>query len=131
MQVYRPGCGIRRATGGIGMMEDEELFVRLSMMPARDHADARELILQGYLDHDFCDTDKSCRFQRSFIDAKKGPVFAAIQAKGSSADLEAIMEQSGIKYGLTFERVANTLVAVRLLTRENKMYLPAAGEGPR
>lgn len=90
------------------LIENEELFVRLSLWHRVGGEETEELIEKGYLTREFILTTKASDFRKRFIISKKESLYLAIKDFGE--DIRGIKEKVGIKDFVALERIADELV---------------------
>jgi hypothetical protein len=88
--------------------EDEELFVRLSLMHEVGSPLTEELIQEGYITVSYGNTKKAEEFMKKFIMTYKEQIFQAM--KECDNDNHSAQRKIGLNDWVTFARIADELV---------------------
>jgi hypothetical protein len=87
--------------------ENEELFIRLCLMYQIDSQGTKELIDNGYITKDLCDTNKAKEFKKRFIEAHKERLYVSM--KESNNDIPYSMKRVGLNEYISFQFISDEL----------------------
>lgn len=98
------------------MLENEELFERLTLSEISENLGVKELVDTGYLTGDLRKTPKANIFIEHFIEELKLPLYIAMRKCHN--DMRAARKRIGIKKYITYHAIADELCKEGLMRKD-------------
>ena len=103
----------------VAIIENEKLFLDLTLFELSDGAYIQALIDEGYIDQEKENTEKAEDFLQNFVAERKDRIVEAIRNQGNYyRDKGNILFQAGLKNPLALELAMESIVGERILKRK-------------